>query len=511
MSTAVSLPRVTLNNISPTFFQGLDDQRVLIVGQMTSGTATAGELDIDVPRTPVQINERYGADSHIAMLARWFRKINKYTNVDVMPLADHASATKGTATLTLSGTASREGRYDFLVAGPDHFYQVDVLVGDTPATVLSRLLARINVDTSKPFTAAVAGSTLTLTAANGGNLSDDWPVVISGQVTGLTAAVTGFTGGASDPVISTVFDAMENIRYQGIVWPGCYNRDVLKAFVDGRWNVTNNVMDGRAFIGVNESFVAAKASAMALNSSQICLLGNEPNALTDRRGPHLPEAPDLTATYFTAVRALRFETDKNITNVVQTKASDDQFGGIHTASLPYFNTPFIQSRSPKRGTGFSQEEQVELEEAGVTVIGMNDPRTGIVAGPVVTTRLTDGAGNQDPGSKYLNWIDTMSVVREYQVKNVRAEFSQSRMTIGQDVARKDVLTVDEVRSYIMLLLKQLAREALVVEGREAFRWMRDRLDVQALPESRTFKISEQVLLVSQAENFIGNIEYSFSI
>lgn len=511
MSTAVALPRVTLNNISPTFFQGLQDQRVLLVGQMTTGTATPGELDIDVPRTSVPINERYGADSHIAMMARWFRRANKYTNLDVMPLADHGSGTKGSASLTMAGTATREGRFELLVAGPDHAYRVDVLVGDTPQTVLSRLLARINVDSEKPFTAALVGDVLTFTAANAGNLSDNWPVVLEGGATGLTGTLTGFSGGASDPVISTVFDQMENIRYQGVVWPGCYNREILRAFLDPRWNVTNNVMDGRAFIGLNESFVAAKASALALNSSQICLIGNEPNAFSDRKGAHLPEAPDLTATYIAAVRALRFETGKNITDFVQTKEPDDQFGGIHTASLPYFNTPFILSGKPKRGTGFFEEEQSELQDAGISVVGMNHPQTGVVLGPVMTTRLTDEAGNSDKGSRYLNWIDSMSVIREYQVVNLRSRFSQSRMTVGRDVARKDVLTEDEVRSYILLLLKNLAREALVVDGREAFRWMRDRLDIQALPEQRMFRIDEQVLILSQAENFVGNIQYSFSL
>lgn len=512
MSTAVANPRVTLNNISPQIRQGPDDQRVLIVAQMTSGSATPGVIDIDMPRSDAEINERYGADSHAAFLARWFRKINKVTNVDIKPLADDETATKGAATLLAVGTATREATINILVAGPDHRYTVDVLKADTPADVMTKMEARVNQDANRPFSFAASGApvdTATFTAANGGNLSDDWPIVIEGHVPGMTFTLTGFTGGAGDPDIIGVFDDAADIRYQGIVWPSNYDRATITNFIEPRWNIDNDVKDGRAFIGVNGTLTELKAEALALDAKMVVLLGNEENDLADRKGPHLPEAPDLTAVYFTAVRALRFEDGISISHLVVTHQADDQFGGRHTASLPYFNIPSIYSRLPKRGTGFTQEEQLELEQAGITVVGANKSGTAVVFGAVVTTKLYDAAGNEENGSRYLNWIDTMSVVREYQVKNVRAEFAQARMTSGAGVARKSIMTEEDVRSFIIQLQQEQTEDALIVKGREARQWMKDNLSVVLVPGKRRVEMAEHALIVSQFGELSGSIEYSF--
>jgi phage tail sheath gpL-like len=514
MTTAVANPRVTLNIVPGASKLGPEDHRNLIVGQIAAdATVTAGALLVDLPRTDAEINELFGAGSHLAFLARWYRRINAITNVDVIPLADDDAASKGHASAVFDGTATREGTLYVTVAGPDHRYRVDMIEGETPADLLSKLAARVAADNSKPFTFATSGTpvdTGTWTAVNGGNISDDWPLVIEGRVPGITWVLSGWTGGATDPDLTGVFDVVADVRYQGIVWPSAYDRATLKDFIDPRRNVENDIKDGVGFVGCNLAFTAAKAAALALNTSEIVLLGNEPNALDDRKGPHLPEAPDLTAAYTCAVRALRFEDGRSISHLVVTREPRDQFGGMHTASLPYFNTGLVNSRLPARGTGFIAAEQLELEQSGVAVVGMNRAGNGLVLGPLVTTRLNDAAGNAETGDRYLEWRDTKSIIREYQVLNIRKEFAQHRMSVGDGVPGYAMLTEPDVRAYIMELLDDLAEQALVVKGRAARQWMAEQLVVDFYPERRRVQVAERVVMVSQFGEMIGSIGFVFN-
>ena len=515
MAQYVSNPRVTLNIIPRDDRIGPEDHRALIVGQMTTGTAQAGALVSDVPRTDAEINAIFGADSHVAMVARWFRKVNQVTNLDVIALADAPAASKGAATVTFAGAATAEGTLYFtFVSGLNHRYQIDLLPGDDPAAILLKLAARVNADTVRPFTYADDGiSKATLTAVNAGNISDGWPIIVEGAVAGVTVTLTGWSGGATDPDLATLFDPVQNIRYQTVIYPEAWDQTTLRNFIDPRKNVDNNVMDGRAFVWRNQSFINVKASALSGatgNSSEIVVLTNEPVDAPDWKGCYLPEAPDCLAANFAAARARRFEDDVSISDIIVTNEPRDQFGGMHTASLPYFNTPFLYVRPPKKGAGYSYEEQVELEDAGVTVVGANREHNAVIAGQVVTTWQNDAAGNADETWKYLNWRDTHGMIREYEVLNVRKEFSQYRLTTGSAVPGFAIADEATIRSYIYQLYNELADQTLTVEGREARLFHEQNLVVKIVPEQRQAQIHQKVPMVSQLGEIIGTVKYTFT-
>ena len=95
MSNAVSNPRVTLDIIRSDAKVGLEDQRGLIVGQISANAAadiTDGMYISDVPRSPEEINELFGPDSHLALLARSYREVNEYTNLSAIVLEDDGAS-----------------------------------------------------------------------------------------------------------------------------------------------------------------------------------------------------------------------------------------------------------------------------------------------------------------------------------------------------------------------------------------------------------------------------------
>ncbi len=482
-------------------------------GAASTATAAAGSLIADIPRTDAEINDLFGADSQLAMVTRAYRAINQYTNLDALPLADNASATKATAKLTITGTALRAGSVLVKVVSYEkHTYQIDVNLGDTATQFLANLAAAIADDRYLPFYYYDDGqSVATWQALNGGLLANDWLLAVDGAIPGLSMAITAWAGGATDPSLTTVFDPIENMRHQTIVWPQSYSTTSLKTFLDARKNVDNDVKEGRAFIWSNKAFATVKSDVALLNSSEIVVFTNEPTNDAKWKGPHLPEDPTVLAAKFAAARDRRFETTVSISDIVATFESNDQFGGPSKASLPYFNTPFLNVGMPLKGSGYSYAEQLELENAGVSVAGVNRSGNGIVSGPVVTTWLDDTAGNPDNTWKYLEWRDTHGVVREYLVVNIRKRFAQYRMTIGDAVANFAIVNEQMIRGYILGLMTDLMDETLVVKGQAARQFIQDNMVVTLNPETRTANVKVLYPQVSQMENVIGTVQYTWTM
>lgn len=512
MAQYVANPRVTFNIVASENRVGPDDQRALIIGQKTSaGSATAGALTTDLPRNDADINALFGPTSHAALVARAYREVNQITNVDVIALADNGSGVAATSSIAFSGTATGDGTlYVSVVSEDKHTWQIDVLTGDTAAAIAAKVLALYTADRYCPFTAAVDTATITFTAESKGTIANDWLLALKGHVAGITATLTGWASGATDPSLTSLFDPIDTLRYQTIIYPGKYSITPLKSLLNARKNVDNNVMEGRGFVYRNEAFATVKSSASGIGSSEIVILTNEPTSVANRWiGPHIPEAGDVIAAKVAAARDLRLEPDVSISNVVVTNAPNDQFGGIHTNSLPLFNTPILNVGMPLKGTGYTLPEQLELENNGVSVLGANRAWNNVITGVMVTTWLNDAAGNPDTTWKFLEWRDTHGAIREYFQRNCQKEFRQHRLTTGVAVAGYAMIDEAGVRAFCKQLYQELSQMALTVAGLPARIFFENNLSVTLVPGNRQVKIAALVPMVSQLGQITGSIEYSF--
>jgi phage tail sheath gpL-like len=506
----VANPRVTFNLIANDNRVGPDDQRCLIVGQMTTGTALPGTLSPELPRDNAMINALFGANSHIAQIARAYRSVNPVTNVDVLPLADAGAATAATSVITWTGTATASGTYFVtLVSDELHTYQLDILPDETAASVVTKLLAAIPLDRNLAFTASGAAGAATLTAVSKGLHANDWLSAVKGDVAGLTVAITAWAGGATNPSLTAVFDPIQTIRYQSVIWPASYSITPIRNLLEARKNVENNIMDGMAFTYSNAAFGTIKTTALATNSGEVTIITNEPTVTARWKGPHLPEAPDAITAKLVAALDLRLEPDVSITHVVATNAPGDQFGGIHTHSLPIFNTPLIGVGRPLTGTGYTLEEQRELEGSGVSVLGSNRQNNAAIMGVGVTTYLNDPAGNPDTTWKYVEWRRTHGAIREYFQRNCQKQFRQHRLTVGTAVAGYAMADEASIRAFMLLMYQELTQVAITVEGNEARTYFDKNLSVVIVPGRRQAKINAKVPMMSQLGEIIGSLEYSF--
>ena len=511
VNSAVSFPKTTFNIIASDQKVGFEPNRGLLFVQKTAAGSAQVGLNVNLPQTPAELDALFGPTSMGAFIAKQFRRINPWTFLDAIVFADSASSpVAATATVVFSGTATAAGSLLVSVASRAmHTFEIDVSVGDTAAVVAAALVSAIGLGGSMPFTASVTSATVTFTAANKGTHANTWPLIVTGSVPGITATLTGFANGATDPALTGAFDPIENLRYQHIVWPSTWSRTALKTFMDSRKNVDNDILDGRVFIWEETDFATALSDALTLNSSEMVLMTNKPNALANWKGNHLGEAPDLCAAYFAGLRARRLEPGISISDIVATNESLDQFGGPAMNSLPFFNSPFVGFQQPYPGTGYSQAEQRELENGGVTVVGSNRSNTGIVCGAAVTTWQFDVAGNPDDTWKYLEWRDTHGAIREYVVLNCRKRFSQYRLTGGEAIANRAMATQQMIAGYILGLCVDLMDMTLIQKGQAARQFIQDNMVVTLDLDARSAQVTLVVPMVSQLESILGTIKYTF--
>lgn len=506
----ISEPSVTFNIIPASQLAGVSEHRTLIVGQMLSGgTATAGALIQDQPNDSSE-DTLFGQRSHIAGLTRAYKRENKISPLDLLPLDDDGGATQGTSVVTFGGTATEVGTFTFsIVSEKDHKYEVDIAIGDTASDVGDALVALITADTDAPFTSANVAGVVTNTAENGGTLCNSWGIKYSGSVAGITVALTGWTGGATDPSLTGVLDVIANIRYQTIVWPTNYDITVIQAVLDARFNVTNAVMDGVAIQVKADTLSNLKSYVSSLNSQSLVVFGQKTVSASDRIGPSTFESLDIAAAEIAAIRALRLTTDASLTQYLTTVSSRDQFGGIAIGSLPYFNTALPNLPIANPMDEFSDEDLTELRENGVAAFGPNRAFNATIFGEVVTTYLTDTGANEDTSYKFLNTVDSASLIREFYLTNANVRYAQSRLTDGDLLVGRDMANEASIRAFCNELYDELADDALVAKSREAKKDYNDNLIVNVSTALSKAEIYQSPILVSQLRVLIGTIQINF--
>jgi phage tail sheath gpL-like len=506
----IDLPKTTLSIIPAQQLAGVTEQRVLIPGQMLAGgSATPGELIRDFPNDGSE-DTLFDANSHIAGMVRAFKALNKVSNLDVLPISDNGGATQGTAVVTFgTGPAGADATIKVAIASEeDYEVEIDVLASDTVTEIGDAVVAAFAAFTKKPFTIANVAGVVTATAENGGTLCNDWGVSVVGEIDSVTIAVTGWTGGATDPTLTGILDVVGDTRYQTIIWPSAWDLAEVKSLLAARFNATNDVLDGVA-IQVKSDTLANLKSYADDNANYVVIAGMKKISDTLFKAPGTFEMPDIAATQICAIRALRRTQDAVLTQFLTTVASADQFGGVEISSLPYFNTSLPNLPVALPQNDFSKEDVEELVSNGVATFGPNRVYNATIFGEFVTTYLTDDAGNPDDSYKFLNTVDTASVIREFYFVNLKDRYSQTRLTDGDLIARRDMANEGSIRAFCNRLYDELADQALVQKGTAAKKDYNQNLSISVDVRTGTATIDQAPLLVTQLRVILGTIQINF--
>jgi phage tail sheath gpL-like len=516
---SLALPDVTASLRAAGVTAGLTPERLLIVGQKKGGTAVSGAL-VENIQDDNSWDTLFGATSAIAGAIRRARRRNPLTSLAAISVDDAGGATDATGTFVLTGTATEAGQLLYYVGSKkDHEYKIAVTKTATATAIGDLLAAAINADTKSMVTAANVTGTVTLTAVNGGTFGNTIGLAVIGAVAGITSTLTTMTGGATDPTVTGIFDVIGNERFQGIVWQFQEELDEVIDFLGARFNVANNTLDGRAFVGKTDTFANHLTALSPLNSRDLCYNTGKLISNTKYVGPAILEVPFIIQAEFAAIRALRRTSEAVLGSLVIARSARDSFGGPWQNSKPYFNTPFPDLKVPSPGDSFTDVEINLLRDAGGWVVDTNRPGTAVIAGEVVTTYKTDAAGNPDPTFGFLNYVDTATAAREYIVNNTRAQFPQYRATGGALIPQVDSANEASIAAFVAQKNSELADLALVNSGIGSVNRVPvdyDKLFLQNLtvslnPVTGKFFVSAKLYIVVQLRGVTYDLAVAFEI
>ena len=491
MSTQLQSPFVSWQIMSGKRNIGLEDHRVLLIGQ-GAGTATAKVLIEDVQLT--EIDSLLGANSLATLAYKRFKTYNKLTEVDIIPLAE-PTGTPAAGSIIVTGTAGESVSLTINVGDDVYPVTVAIVLADAAAAVATKIAAAIGA--LDLFSAAVDGvddTKVNVTYLYDGEVGNGLSIVPQARVSGLTFTIVNLTGGTGAYDSANILDSLTK-RYHSVIFDAAASFDAIETFLEARVNVENIVLGGSGFVMINDSLADLKSFANAKNSKTMVVIGNPAEM-------QLNAIPILATAEFVAKRALRLTEGAVLGNLVLD--ANEAYGGIEKHSLPYHNTPM----SYKKPVGLITLAQLQdLTDAGISFIVPAD--TGTTLGDFVTLYKLDNAGIADPNFKFLNAVDTSLAIQEYLFNNCKSQFGQTRATNGDLVEGISMQNTLSVKGFVLGLYKNLVSFALAQGSNEAIKYFQDNTTVTLDAATGYFSVYAPVAIVSQLRGLNGIVAISY--
>jgi phage tail sheath gpL-like len=491
----LTLPKVNLQVTSAAAVPQLAEQKILFVGQkFQNGTAIDKALTEDIAQG--EEDALFGAYSILAQMIRRARSFNQVNRFDAIALSDNAAGIAATGSIALSGTSTEAKDFKIQIGNEGFEYSATIASG-TSATDTAAAIADAITASSYPFSATSEAGTITVTYDHKGTAGNEILIKIKQGVAGLTSVITNFSGGAGAVDTAGIFDNLAE-RYQAIVYSQDLDLAELTNFTEGRFNTDNVILDGVGILTSTGAYATVKSTVEALNLKTLVNFAN----VDEMR--YFELSTNISAE-FAAKRALRLTEGSSIVELVVDY--QEGIGGIQTASLPYFNTPMSLPKPTGRLTQVQIDDAVE---AGLSLVLINEAG-GIITGDIPTTYKTNNTGTNDPGFKYLNYVDTISSVREYLFRHIKNKYGQTRATAGDLIPGRSMSNVASVKAFAVEKYKELANKTLLMAGDEASRFFEENFNITLDASTGVYTFDCLAPLVVQARGFNGIVAITFEI
>ncbi|MGH3265177.1 MAG: hypothetical protein ACRDNS_24650 [Trebonia sp.] len=363
--------------------------RALIIGQALA--AATGPLGVPTQITRVaDATAFWGAGSMVERMAGAFVAANPYVPLDVVAVADATSSAKATGNYTLGGTWTTAATLGLVIAGVR--VPVGVLATDTVTTVVTAAVAAINTvipgQLALPVVASAGGTgndEIVLTARNAGVESNNILLELNvdpGDTlpAGMTCSVTAMTGGATNPTLAPVIEAITGIWYTDIVmsWTDSANVSALCEELIARYGAME-VEDGHGYVTFAGTLAQAQAAQAAANCQFLSAI-----PLT-----HPPSPP--------------WAYSASLAGIASFALTNDPARQLRGMALPGIVGPRPADR-------WTVEEKNLLLAGGLSPVDVMTDGT-VVTTRVVTTYLTNDEGVADPDWHEIMTPKVMSRIR----------------------------------------------------------------------------------------------------
>lgn len=414
-------------------------------GSVTDGSVTWRELcnaaDIIDENTPTRVyapsdGARFGGSGSIAhRMVRAALRQYRYTELTLIAIDDDGSAVHASCTVTFTGTATSSGSCEIRIGNEKVTYAWGVSV--TNIGVAMGFDAAIAALHDMPATPSQNGAgVLTLLAKNGGVCGNELGKYnttytdyrVSAKITsgtGISVAVSGWSGGANDPDITNALTAATAGAYSlfAIPYKDATNIAALKAHL---LSVSDeiNCNGARAWCGSTATIAIAATLAAAYNDSRV---------------------------HVAFIRKCLFTSFELAAAVAAAHASTGHPAlPLNTVAIPDCDAPDITDRL----------EFSELNSqlwAGVTPLNADGSGTVRIERSI-TTYTTNGFGSDDDTFLDTTVIACLDYMRKAIKSGDEAAFSQSVLRENHvDGEPAFVVTPDDINAFHIAKCKSLEK------------------------------------------------------
>ena len=416
-------------------------QRTLIIGQTLAGSFLTPNVP-DISSGAQDAIFKAGAGSLLALMTAAYRAFDTVGEVWYGPLADNVGGTKATGSILFTGAATAAGTLSLYIAG--QLVQVPITSGMSAIAAATATQNAVNAIKSMPVFAASGGTaTVTFTANHKGEIGNDIDIRLnyrgyrSGEVTpaGLAPTITAMSGGATNPVLTTLLANLVDEPFDFIVSPYTDTTSIaaISAFLSdngGRWSWATQVY-GHCFIAYRGTLSAITTLSATLNDQHLSLMG-------------IPGGPTPNWLWSAAYAA-----------AAAVSARADPAMPIRGVAMPAVLAPILSVR-------FSLSNRNTLLSSGVSTF-LVDQAGNVSTERLVTTYQTDQYGNPDNSYQSLETMFTLMAVLRALKASVVANFSQSKL--ADDGTRfapgSNIVTPSIIRGQIIADYRALEYQGLV--------------------------------------------------
>lgn len=508
MNQKVEFPPTTISVSGAAVSVPNQEQKILVVAQKTSaGTAVSGDLNQNIQ---ADADTEAGIKSIGAELVRAVRRVNEDTQIDAIFL-DDAAGTPAAGAVVFTGTATEAGTLEVIVGSArNHRLSVVIASGDTATAVGATLVAAMAADTSIMADGVNTTGSVAVTCVHDGTIGNEIPLAVNGAVAGISVAITAMTSGATDPTLTGVFDAINDIRYQTIIWQFVNDTSELVTLIDARFNVANDILDGIGYVGKVDTLVNHVSAVGALNSV-INYTTEKTETLTTLKGSATVEMAPVISAYAGALRARKLTVGAAIAEINVGANGNDNVGGPKLASRPLAGSPVFAMSAIKAGRGWSKTDIAALAVVGASIVGINDSNQ-MVLGQQYTTKTTTNS-IPDDSFRFVNYVDTTFGIREFYFNNLKITFAQTRLTDGDLVAGVPMTNENQIRAKLSEFYVTLSGSdfALTRAGEAPLAFFNENLTLDVNLQTGAVTFSAKTPIVTQLRSITGDIQIVFSI
>lgn len=374
--------------------------KLLVIGQMTSGTGSAETLYLCT--TAEEVAEKFGLGSQIHRMAIYVFKNNTTVPVYFIALAD-AAGTPAEWEFTISGPAAADGEFIGYVAG--NRYSVPVTSGDTATEIGDAWVAKVNLDTTLQATFANAIGVVTGTVKNDGvaagdldirfnyNQGEEFPTDVS--VTAVSNSVTGATDPDVDDALAVIGDEWFNVICQP--YTATTEMDKVEAFLATQAGpmVQRDSMSYQA-VRDSQADLITYGQASARNSQFMSVIG-----LKESGG-------ELESTY---------EFAAMVAALSAASIQDDPAVPLHRMTLNGATVVDVNNR-------WTPTERSQLALAGISTLTHN---VGVQTEATVTMYLKNSAAAADTAYQQQNIVFQLMSARYTFVNRILTKYPRAKL------------------------------------------------------------------------------------